>query len=281
MKLLLVLMLAGPLLAQETILLRPGMKPDPSAPTEQTDPDPKGGPTARALSKVSQPTLTICRAPRDKTDGTAIIVCPGGGYRQLMIDREGHYVARWLNTIGVTAIVLKYRLPLSGASVPETAARPAMGDLREAADFVRVALEDAQEAVRVARANATRWNIRPDAVGMMGFSAGGNLTAMTGMLASAEARPNFLAVMYAPFPRNLVVPATTPPVFLAAAEDDPRLSPTDHTLRFYMALKQARVPAEMHIYANGGHGFALLKAPATATRWPETFAAWLAALRRK
>ncbi len=280
MKLLLALILAGSLLAQETILLRPGATPDPSAPMEQADPDPKGGPTARALSKVSQPTLTIYRAPKDKADGTAIIVCPGGGYRQLMIDREGHYVARWLNTIGVTAVVLKYRLPLSGTSVPETAARPAMGDLREAAAFIRVALEDAQEAVRVVRANAARWDIKSDSVGMMGFSAGGNLTAMTGMLAPAEARPNFLAVMYAPFPRNLEVPATTPPVFLAAAEDDPRLSPTDHTLRFYMALKQAHVPAEMHVYASGGHGFALLKTPATATRWPETFTTWLAARRK-
>ena len=263
-----------PLLAQETIPLRPNAKVDVSAPAEQSEPDAKGGPTARALSHVTQPTLTIYLPPKEKANGTAIIVCPGGGYRQLMIDREGHQVARWLTTLGVAGMVLKYRLPEGDRR------SSALADLREAAASVRVAFEDAQEAVRVVRANATRWGVKPNAVGMMGFSAGGHLASLTGMLAPAEARPDFLALLYPAIPRTLEVTSATPRTFLAAAYNDPRLSPAEHSVRFFVALKQAGVPAEMHIYASGGHGFALRKEDGTAAGWPVAFAAWLAELRR-
>ena len=274
MKFVLALLLAAPLVAEETFPLRPGWKPDPGAPAEVSEPDPKGGPTARAISRVSLPTLTVHLPAKDKATGMAIIICPGGGYTQLMIDREGHQVARWLNSLGVAGIVLKYRLPVGGRP------RGALASLNQAAEDLRVPLEDAYEAVRVTWAHAARWGIRPDAVGMMGFSAGGHLAAMTGMLAPPDARPNFLALLYPAIPQGLEVTASTPPTFLAAAHNDPRLDAADHAVRFYIALKKAEVPAEMHIYASGGHGFALRKEDGTAATWPQAFATWLATLRR-
>lgn len=261
-------------MAEETILLRPDLKTDPSTPAEVTEPDPKGGPEARAISRVSQATLTVHLPAKDKATGTAIIICPGGGYRQLMIDREGHQVARWLNSLGVAGIVLKYRLP--GGGRPSST----LANLNQAAESLRAPLDDAYEAVRLTRANAARWGIRPDAVGMMGFSAGGHLAAMAGMLARPEVRPNFLALLYPAIPQGLEVTASTPPTFLAAAHNDPRLAAADHAVRFYIALKRAEVPAEMHIYASGGHGFALRKEDGTAATWPKAFATWLATLGR-
>jgi acetyl esterase/lipase len=255
-----------PLAAQETLALRPETK---SSVAEQSEPDAKGGPGARALSHVTRPTLTVYLPPREKATGTAIIICPGGGYRQLMIDREGHQVARWLNTLGVAGIVLKYRLP-EGDRL-----REALGDARSAALAVQVSFEDAQEAVRMVRANAARWGLEANRVGMMGFSAGGHLTSLTGLLAPAAARPDFQALLYPAIPRNLEIPSGMPPTFLAAAVNDPRLSPLDHALRFFTALRQAGVPAELHVYSSGGHGFALRKEDGTAAGWPSVFAAWL------
>jgi acetyl esterase/lipase len=274
MKFVLALLLAVPLVAEETFPLRPGWKPSPGAPAEVTEPDPKGGPTARAISLVSLPTLTVHLPAKEKATETAIIICPGGGYTQLMIDREGHQVARWLNSLGIAGIVLKYRLPVGGRP------RGTLASLKQAAEDLRVPLDDAYEAVRVTRAHAARWRIRPDAVGMMGFSAGGHLAGMTGMLAPPDARPNFLALLYPAIPQGLEVTASTPPTFLAAAHNDPRLAAADHAVRFYIALKKAEVPAEMHIYASGGHGFALRKEDGTAATWPQAFATWLATLRR-
>lgn len=272
-KYLLAVVLTVPLAAEETLLLRPGVEPGPSAPAEVTASDPKGGPAARAISRVSVATLTVHLPDKDKATGTAIIICPGGGYTQLMIDREGHQVARWLNSLGIAGIVLKYRLPEGNRL------RAGLADLKHAAEALRMPLDDAMEAVRVTRASAARWGIRPDAVGMMGFSAGGHLTAMTGMLAPPEARPNFLALLYPAIPQGLEVGPATPPAFLAAAQDDPRLAAADHAVRFYVALGKAGVPAELHIYSSGGHGFALRKEDGTAATWPQAFAVWLGSLR--
>lgn len=269
------ILLVTPLLAQQTIRLRPGLKPDPDAPAEASEPDPKGGPTARALSKVSDPTLTVYLPDKSKATGTAIVICPGGGYTRLMIDREGHQVARWLNSLGVAAAVLKYRLPREG--VP----RGLTADLKGAATALRASLDDACEAVRFVRSNAAKWGVRPDAVGMMGFSAGGHLTSMTGMLAPVDARPNFLVLLYPAIAQGLTVDSSTPPTFLAAASDDPRLAAADHAVRFHTALSKAGVPAEMHIYANGGHGFALRKEDGNARTWPKAFEVWLSNLQKR
>ncbi|MCX6622601.1 MAG: alpha/beta hydrolase [Acidobacteria bacterium] len=265
----------APVLAQKTIILWPDAPADPSVPSEQVAPDPKGGPTARAISQVVQPSLTVYLPPADKANGTGILVCPGGGYTQLMIDREGHQVARWLNTLGVAAFVLKYRLP--GA----TSLRTPPQDLRQLASTLHIALDDAKEAMRIIRSRAPAWRLQPNHIGMMGFSAGGHLAAMMGMLSPREVRPDFLALLYPGIPPVLEVDKSTPPAFLAAAHNDPRISPADHCVRFYIALKKAGVPAELLVYSSGGHGFALRKEDGSAAAWPEAFAAWLAEWQRR
>jgi len=256
--------------AQQTILLRPELQRPAGVPPRAIAADPKGGPTARAISQVLEPTLTVYLPEAQKTARTAILVCPGGGYTQLMIDREGHQIARWLNTLGVAAFVLEYRLPGLDRLRAESQ------DLNRIAATIQVALDDAQTALGLIRARSAEWNLNPAHIGMMGFSAGGHLTAMTGMLAPKQIRPNFLALLYPAIPPVLKVDATTPPAFIAAARNDPRLSPAAHAARFYAALEQAGVPASLLIYSSGGHGFALRKEDGTAARWPEAFAAWLA-----
>ena len=145
------------------------------------------------------------------------------------------------------------------------------------ADTVHVAIEDAEDAVRLTRANAARWHIRPNAIGLMGFSAGGHLAAMVGMLAPADARPDFLMLGYPAVPAALAVTSSTPPTFLVAADDDMTVNAAENAGRFYAALRAARVRAELHIYSAGGHGFGILQSGKTSAAWPEAFRAWLTA----
>jgi acetyl esterase/lipase len=255
-----------PLFAQETILLRPGAKIDPTAPKEQLEERGKGGVVDRSVTHVLEPSITVY-LPTARITGTAIVICPGGGYQHLAIDKEGHDIARWLNTIGIAGIVLKYRLPgFSGMRG---------SDLHQVADTIHVALEDAEDAVRLVRANAAKWRLKPDAVGLMGFSAGGHLAAMAGMLAPADARPDFLVLGYPAIPATLSVTGSTPRTFLVAADDDPTVNAAENTGRFFAALRAAKVPAEMHIYSTGGHGFGILKSGKTSAAWPDALVAWL------
>jgi acetyl esterase/lipase len=259
---------ALPLVAQETILLRPGAKIDPSAPKEQVEERGKDGVVNRSITHVNEPSVTVY-LPTARITGTAIVICPGGGYQHLAIDKEGHDIAHWLNTIGIAGIVLKYRLPGSsgrGAS-----------DLHQVADTVHVALEDAEDAMRLVRANAAKWRVKPTAIGMMGFSAGGHLAAMVGMLAPADARPDFLVLGYPAIPATLAVNSSTPPTFLVAADDDPTVNPADNAGRFYAALRAAKVRSEMHIYSAGGHGFGITKSGKTSEAWPDALVSWLKA----
>jgi acetyl esterase/lipase len=195
------------------------------------------------------------------------VICPGGGYQHLAIDKEGHDIARWLNTIGIAGIVLKYRLP---GRMPR-----GQTELAQVAEFVRVAMEDAEAAMRLARENAAKWNLKQGAIGMMGFSAGGHLAAMMGMLASAEGRPDFLVLGYPAIPPKLQVTSSTPRTFLVAADDDGTVNAADNAGRFYAALKAVKVPAEMHVYSSGGHGFGIIKSGKTSAAWPGALAAWL------
>jgi acetyl esterase/lipase len=262
----LVICAAIPLLAQETILLRPGTKVDPSSPKEQIEERGKDGVVNRSITHVNEPSATVY-LPTGRVSGTAIVICPGGGYQHLAIDKEGHDIARWLNTIGIAGIVLKYRLPGSMARGAKT--------LPEVADSIHVALEDAQDAMRLVRSNAAKWHIR--SVGLMGFSAGGHLAAMVGMLAPPDARPDFLVLGYPAIPPQVSVSASTPPTFLVAADDDTTVNPPDNAGRFYAALRAAKVPAEMHIYSSGGHGFGIVKSGKTSEAWPDALVAWLKA----
>jgi acetyl esterase/lipase len=257
-----------PLLAQETIPLRA----DVTAPdAEKVEDRGKGGIKDRSLSNVSRPSLTVYLPPKDKATGQAIVICPGGGYEHLAIDKEGHEVARWLNQLGVAGIVLKYRLPAPGAM-------HGVHELRAAAQAARVSVDDAEEAIRVVRSNAARWNLKADGIGMMGFSAGGHLAAMVAMLAPAKLRPDFLTLVYAGLPAQLELSPASPRTFLVHAADDDKVNVADTSIRMFLALRENKVPAELHVYPTGGHGFGIRKSDKASAAWPAVYAAWLAHL---
>jgi acetyl esterase/lipase len=268
MKLWLPLFIAFPLLAQETILLPLNDKGDPGALAEQIQERGKDGVIDRSISNVRQPTVTVYLPAKEKANGTGIVICPGGGYQHLAIDKEGHDIARWLNTIGIAGIVLKYRLPGSMGGTSQA-------DIHQVADKIHVALEDAESAMRLTRENASKWNLKPNAIGMMGFSAGGHLAAMMGMVAPTDVRPDFLVLGYPAIPAGLAVTASTPRTFLVAADDDPLVNPADNAGRFFAALRAAKVPAELHVYSSGGHGFGIQKTGKTSAAWPVALVAWM------
>jgi len=268
MKLWLLLFITLPLLAQEIISLPLKNAADPSAPAEKIEERGKNGVIDRAISNVVQPTITVYLPAKDKANGTGIVICPGGGYQHLAIDKEGHDIARWLNTIGIAAVVLKYRLPGSMRG-------SAQGDLHEVADKIHVALEDAESAMRLMRENASKWNLKPGAIGMMGFSAGGHLAAMMGMMAPPDSRPDFLVLGYPAIPAKLNVTSSMPRTFLVAADDDTTVNAAENAGRLFAALRAAKIPAELHIYSSGGHGFGIQKSGKTSAAWTGALVAWL------
>lgn len=255
------------ILAQDTFLLRAPSQA--GSRTERIEERGTNGVVDRAVMNVVDPSVTAY-LPANGVANVGILIAPGGGYQRLAIDKEGHDVARWLNSLGVAAFVLKYRLP--GAEKM----RPSLGTFPEAQSAAHEAIEDAAEAVRqIHRRYPT---IR--SLGMMGFSAGGHLAAMTAMLHIPEAAPlDFLVLLYPAVPAELRIDARMPPVFLVHAGDD-SLSAGDHSARFYQELRKAKVPAELHIYADGGHGFGIRKNGKASDAWPETFAKWLKTLSK-
>lgn len=229
------------------------------------------------LGNVSKPTLAIYPAPKRKDTGTTVLVVPGGGYHILALDLEGTEVCEWLNSIGVTAVLLKYRVPARA------------GLLRHAAP-----LQDAQRAMGILRSKAGGLGIDPKRIGAVGFSAGGHLVAA---LSSANertypavdaadalsARPDFNIIIH---PGYLVlkdqgdkvapeVQVTTnfPPTFLAMTQDDPVR--VENAVLYYMALKQAGVPSELHTYPTGGHGYGLRRTEHFVTTWPDRAGDWM------
>lgn len=246
-------------------------------PEELTQPKP-GQADVKRLGKVSEPTITVYPAPTDKATGAAVIVAPGGGYSILAIEHEGTQTCEWLNTLGVTAVLLKYRVPKRAMQMPDNLA----------------AIQDAQRAVSLTRSHAKDWGIDPDRVGMLGFSAGGNLTAWACLADKRyyepvddadklSSRPSFAALIY---PAYLVdkegnlkpeykVTKDAPPMFFTHANDDP-VTPLSSAM-LYAALKKNGVPAELHIFASGGHGFGMRKSDAPVSAWPARCADWLKA----
>ena len=223
----------------------------------------------RSVASVHQPTLTAYLPLAEKNTGAGIIVAPGGGYRHLAIDKEGHDIAKWLSNMGVAAFVLKYRLPRTEGHKYT----------------IDTALIDAKRAVRLVRSRAGEWNLDSRRIGMMGFSAGGDLAARAGMgfdkgqpgaadpVERQTSRPDFLVLGYPLIPDELAVTAETPPAFLVHADDD-RLT-AEHSVRFYLALKKAGVSAELHVYSKGGHGFGILNRDLPVSAWPVRFEQWL------
>ncbi|HMF18262.1 MAG TPA: alpha/beta hydrolase [Gemmataceae bacterium] len=238
--------------------------------------DKPGQRKVKRIANVSRPTITIYRPAKDKDTGAAVLIAPGGGYSILAWDLEGTEVADWLNSIGVTGIVLKYR-------VPKRADQP-----RHVPP-----LQDAQRAMSLIRSKAKEWGIDSKRIGMLGFSAGGHLTASTATnfdkraydpiddIDKASCRPDFAVLVY---PAYLVdksktklnpdirVSGKTPPIFFAHAGDDP--IEVENSVAMYLALKEAKVRSELHVYSAGGHGFGLRKSNMPCSTWPERCAAW-------
>jgi acetyl esterase/lipase len=235
----------------------------------------------KKVTNVSRPTLAVYRPAPGTANGAAVVIAPGGGYRIVAYDLEGEEVAGWLNSIGVTAVILKYRVPR----------RPGTPDDRPP----QVALMDAQRAVSVTRSKAKEWGIDPARIGLLGFSAGGHLTAWASTNAdrraytavdaadAASCRPDFSVLVYPAYLQKakgsvelspeIKVSRESPPAFFAHAGDDP-ISP-ENSLTMYLALRRAGVPAELHVYPSGGHGFGLRPTEKPCSTWPARCAEWM------
>jgi len=244
----------------------------------------------RIYTQIVTPSMQVYRP--EKPNGIAVIVAPGGGYSRIVIDKEGPDTSAWLNRLGITSFVLKYRLPGEGHERGQD-----------------VALEDAQRAVRVIRAHAAEWGLDPARVGFIGYSAGGHLAASLEFFAEKSiyapvddadklsARPDFSVLGYATAgaqgqrpasleglsPRQRLdwdykIEATPgvqyPPAFILQADDDPTVNPKNAAI-IYLALKQNGTPTEMHVFHTGGHGFGIRDAKGPVTRWPDLCADWL------
>ncbi len=236
-----------------------------------------GRPVIR-LGGITNPAMTVYPAHEGRNTGAAVIVFPGGGYRILAMDLEGTEICEWLNSIGITGVLVKYRVP------------PREGAARFAAP-----LQDAQRAIGIVRSRATEWRIDPRRVGVLGFSAGAHLSAALSTnyerrtyepvdeADRASCRPDFAVLIYPglltlrnephKLSGELAVTANTPPTFLLQAEDDP--VHVENSIYYFLALKNAKVPAEMHIYAAGGHGYGLRPQPGKpVTGWPKLVEQW-------
>lgn len=261
---------------------------------EETTKDKEGA--VNGVLKVSQPALTVFLPDPKTANGTAVIICPGGGYHHLSINKEGYKIAKWFNSIGITAFVLKYRLP-SDLIMKDKTIGP---------------LQDAQEAVRTVRRSAEKWKLDPNKIGIIGFSAGGHLAASLSTKFdekvytpkdNTSARPDFSILLYPvismqegvthkgsktnllgenanaelidKYSNEKLVSATTPKTFIVHATDD-KAVPVENSINYYLALKLNKIPVEMHIYENGGHGFGL-GVEGTNTTWSKACENWLTA----
>ena len=237
---------------------------------------------SRFIRNVCNPTLMAFFPDPSIANGTAVIICPGGAFHALAIDHEGIKVARWLTNRGMTAFILKYRL-IKTMERDEDYFKQLMSNMEDPAKMREIteqqgpfALADGQQAVQVVRQRATEWGLLPDRIGMMGFSAGGNVAANVALHHDANSHPDFVAPIYGALIEEMVVPPDAPPLFIAVANDDDLA--VDTCLRLYCAWKEAKLPAELHIYAAGGHGFGMNKQGLPVDGWVKCFGDWLQAL---
>jgi acetyl esterase/lipase len=251
-----------------------GAEADTTGPTDRLV---AGRPVVRT-GNVADPTITLYRVPADRNTGAAVVVCPGGGYHILAMDLEGTEACDWLNSIGVNAVLLKYRVPK-----------------REGRPQYAAPLQDAQRAVGLVRAHARDWGVDPARIGVLGFSAGGDLCATlcahsgtrtyprVDEADDASCRPDFQVLIYPAYltkegSSDALVPevevgASTPPTFLAMAQDDP--VHVENVLVYAQALQRAKVPMELHVYPSGGHGYGLRPSQDYVTTWPRRAADWM------
>jgi acetyl esterase/lipase len=246
-------------------------------PTTAKDPVLPGGPTIR-VTNVSVPTITVYRPPADKDTGAVVMVFPGGSYVRLAMNVEGTDVCSWLNSIGVTAVLLKYRVPM-----------------REGVPRYTMALQDAQRAVGLVRLHSKEWGIDPDRLGTVGFSAGADLSAVlcTNYATRTYPRldtaddlsclPDFQMLIYpgwlskgtaSELSPEVAVSSKTPPSFLVQAEDDP--VHVENVIYYALALKQVNVPMELNVYPKGGHGYGMRPTGNLVASWPRRAGEWMA-----
>lgn len=265
--------------APQEIALWPGAPPGTESwtgpETVQTYPIP--GQPMRVIGNVTRPTLTVYRPDPDKANGTAIIVAPGGGFTTLAIDHEGIAVARWLAERGVTAFVLKYRVkPNPDFRIPGNLRKNPELFAKFKATFgagIPIAIADATQAIRTIRSKAGQFGIATDRVGMIGFSAGAITTMGAVMNEAASDRPNFAAPIYGAMDEK-VPPADGPPLFIAVTQDDPAV-PATESLKIYSSWTAAGLPAELHVYEKGSHGFGMRKLNLPVDGWTAAFEAWM------
>jgi acetyl esterase/lipase len=258
----------------------PGEKGDPREETVDLTGKKVGGETVQHVGNVSDPAIMIYHSVQELANGTTMIVCPGGGYNILAYDLEGTEICEWLNDMGIMAVLLKYRTPR-----------------REGAAKHAAPLQDAQRAVSYVRAHAAELNIHPERIGIMGFSAGAHLSVMACNHAEEHtyptvdacdrfsSRPNFCLLVYPAYlsgetlgtlADEIKVSSATPPTMLVQTQDDH--SYINSSLSYYYALKEAGVPATMHLYSQGGHGYGLRDTKAPVNEWPERAEYWLRSL---
>ena len=258
---------------------------------------PDDAPGAKGSDEGDKPTLTIYLPEKEKATGAVVVIFPGGGYGHLAMDHEGHQIAEWLNSIGVAGFILKYRHSNSGAGYGHPAP-----------------IQDAQRAIRTVRSRAKQWGVDPGRIGIIGFSAGGHLASSAGThfknrygepadeIDRCSCRPDFMILMYPVISftewythkgsrKNLLgdnpdgslvenfsnekqVTSDTPPTFLVHANDDKGVPP-ENSIAFYLALRKAKVPAEMHIYEKGGHGFGPGLGKGACSSWMIRCADWM------
>jgi len=272
----------------EQVPIWPGAVPNalPNPKPESVGP-PLGREWWPRANNVSRPTMTVY-APIGRNTGVAVVVFPGGGYQFLAMDSEGTEICDWLTSRGITCVLLKYRVPDSGPTRKD--------DGHMYYPQVQTALQDAQRTLGLVRQHTAEWRVDPHKIGVIGFSAGGHLAAAVSThfaqrtylpvdaADQLSCRPDFAIVIYPghlwtpgselTLRSDIRVPADAPPTFLLHAEDDP-VDPVKHSLTYYAALQKSGVPAEMHLYAQGGHAFGLRPTKLPIGRWPALVEQWL------
>jgi len=268
-------------LAQKVIRLYPGAAPGSEQWKQQEKEYFSPIWNTQVVTNVVNPTLTVFAPEADKANGTGVIICPGGAFHALSINSEGVDVAKWLAARGVAAFVLKYRLVQTGEDgVKEVMAKmgraPANLDSNNV-DVVPLAVADGLAALSYVRKHAAEFGVSPNRIGLMGFSAGGTVTASVAFQYSAETRPDFVAPIYVYMGAVKVaeVPKDAPPMFIVAATDD-QLGLAPDSVKLYGQWIAAKKSAELHIYSKGGHGFGMRKQNLPSDQWIDRFGDWLA-----
>lgn len=239
----------------QTIVLRPDLPAGEEWYTPPADNPHRKSATEKWVRKVMRPVMEVY--PAAKPNGTGVVIAPGGGFNILAIEHEGRDVAKWMNERGVTAFVLRYRVGLESREVS-----------------MKAAIEDGLLAVKTVRHRAGEWKLDPKRVGVMGFSAGGYLTVGVATQYTPESRPDFAIPIYAVAPEGYQVPSDAPPLFIAVAYDD-NLRMTSTATGLLTNWKNAKVPAELHVFPDGGHGFGMNKKGKSSDVWIDLLGQWM------